>query len=144
MDNNSEAIRVLGQDEIIERLRGEPVGRIVVRRKDDMDIFPVNYVVDTSQGGPRIYLRTAEGTKLFTVNLNPQVLFEVNHFNEESGWSVVVRGTAYVVKDTAEIHHAESFDLRPWLPTLKYNFICIPCIELSGRAFTFGEEPERY
>lgn len=72
MDNNSEAIRVLGQDEIIERLRGEPVGRIVVRRKDDMDVFPVNYVVDTSQGEPRIYLRTAEGTKLFTVNLNPR------------------------------------------------------------------------
>lgn len=57
---------------------------------------------------------------------------------------MVVRGTAHVVKDSAEIQRAETLDLRPWLPTLKYNFVCIPCRELSGRAFVFGEEPGRY
>ena len=39
-------IDALDRDECLAKLRSAELGRIVVRRSDDMDIFPVNYVVD--------------------------------------------------------------------------------------------------
>ncbi|PRQ10330.1 pyridoxamine 5-phosphate oxidase [Corynebacterium sp. 13CS0277] len=138
--SNHEAITHLSRDEAFARMATESLGRIVVRRKDDMDIFPVNYVVD----GETVYFRTAEGNKLFTVALNHDVLFEVDHVEGDAAWSVVIKGTAEVVKDAARIHHADSLGLKPWVPTLKYNFVAITPNEVSGRAFALGEEPERY
>lgn len=147
--SHNESITVLPVEESLAHLRTQTLGRLVVRRKEDMDIFPTNYVVDTNnpftEDGTAIYFRTAEGTKLFTVNLNPDVLYEVDHVVEgESAWSVVVKGTATLVKDTDEVQHADSLDLKPWVPTLKYNYVRITPTSISGRAFTLGEEPERY
>ena len=52
-------IIILSAEESLERISAESLGRIVVRRKDEMDIFPVNFVV--AEGV--IYFRTAEGNK---------------------------------------------------------------------------------
>ena len=144
-----DAITVLSEEQSLERMKTQSVGRLVVRRANDMDIFPINFVVDTNnpfaEDGTALYFRTAEGTKLFTVNLNADVLFEVDEFHEgENAWSVVVKGTAALVKDTNEANHADTLGLKPWVPTLKYNFVRITPKSISGRAFVLGEEPERY
>lgn len=81
----SEPITILDPSDSLSRLSSESVGRLVVHRKDDLDIFPVNFVLDKSAGQPRVYFRTAEGTKLFSVNLNSDVLFEVDRFDEAGG-----------------------------------------------------------
>lgn len=142
---SDDAIKILSDDACLEKLRGEQLGRLVVRRKDDMDIFPVNFVLDTSAEAPCLYFRSAEGSKLFSVNLNHDVLFEIDHLDgQEHAWSVVVKGTAEVVKTFAEIRHADSLDLKPWVPTLKYNYVRINIDSLSGREFDLGDEPERY
>ncbi len=142
---SNDAIKVLDEQACLEKLRGEKLGRLVVRRKDDMDIFPVNFVLDESDEAPCLYFRSAEGAKLFSVNLNHDVLFEIDHLEgEEHAWSVVVKGTAAVVETFAEIRHADTLDLKPWVPTLKYNYVRINIDSLSGRAFDLGEEPERY
>lgn len=129
----------LNEEKIRELLGTVTLGRLVVRRSDDMDIFPINYVID-ERGA--IFFRTAEGNKLFTINLNHDVLFEADRVFEDHAWSVVVRGTAEVLRHTADIDYADSLGIKPWVPTLKYNFVKITPTELSGRMFQFGEEPE--
>lgn len=140
MESMSSPVIVLTEDESYSKLETEKLGRLVVRRSDDMDIFPINYVID----GKNIYFRTAEGNKLFSVGLNNYVLFEVDNSTAYTAWSVVIKGHAEIVRDYSEIQRCDSLPLRPWVPTLKYNYVRIEPKEISGRAFRLGEEPERY
>ena len=39
---------------------------------------------------------------------------------------------------------AEDLPLKPWTPSLKYNFVEITPREVSGRVFRLGEEPQRF
>ncbi|AIG64616.1 pyridoxamine 5-phosphate oxidase [Corynebacterium atypicum] len=138
-DASEAIIQYLDEEKSRELLHTVSLGRVVVRRSDDMDIFPVNYVID-----PRgdIYFRSAEGNKLFTINLNHDVLFEVDHVVDGRAWSVVVRGMAEVLQHAEEIEYAEGLGIKPWIPTLKYNFVKVTATEFSGRSFQLGEEPE--
>ncbi|MDO5076242.1 pyridoxamine 5'-phosphate oxidase family protein [Corynebacterium sp.] len=140
MAEQNEVVKILSAEECFERLASQELGRIVVRRKDDMDIFPVNYVVD--QGC--VYIRSAEGNKVFTVALNHDVLFEVDLVEVETAWSVVIKGEAELLTRSEDIAHADSLPLTPWLPTLKYNYVKITPNQISGRSFLLGDEPERY
>lgn len=142
MPYDDEVFEELSAAESLKLLESQTFGRLVVRRKDDMDLFPLNYVVHEGN----IYFRSAEGSKLFSVQLNPEVLFEGDYANFEAGeaWSVIVKGRAEVLKSNAEIAEADSLPLKPWLPTLKYNYVRIVPEHISGRTFNLGEEPERY
>lgn len=133
-------VRNLNEQESRDRLKKATLGRIVVRRSDDIDIFPVNYVLDEEN----LYFRTAEGNKLFTINLNHDVLFEVDEVKDGVAWSVVIRGSADLVQDPSEIAAIDELGLKPWVPTLKYNYVRIIPGEITGREFQLGEEPERY
>lgn len=139
-EKHTEPINEMTKEESLERLKTQELGRLVVRRKEDMDIFPVNYALD----GESVYFRTAEGAKLFSVNLNHDVLFEVDHVDGEQAWSVVIKGDAEVLKSYDDIEKADELPLKPWVPTLKYNYVRINAKEISGRFFNLGEEPERY
>ncbi|MGP6174395.1 pyridoxamine 5'-phosphate oxidase family protein [Corynebacterium sp. A21] len=141
MTTDDSVFQVLNIEESREKLNSVKLGRVVVRRSDDMDIFPVNFVLDEAG---RVYLRTAEGSKLFTVGLNADVLFEADEVKDGHAWSVVIKGKAEILKDIKEIHFADTLDLKPWAPTLKYNWVRITPVEVSGRAFAITEEPERY
>lgn len=133
-------IEVLKEDEALELMGDQQLGRLVVRIKDDFDIYPLNYVVNEG----KIYFRTAEGSKLFTVSINDRVLFEADDHTEDKAWSVIVKGRARILEKTDEIQQADELPLKPWLPTLKYNYVEITPEEISGRRFQLGEEPERY
>ena len=133
-------IEILKEDEALELMGDHQLGRLVVRIKDDFDIYPLNYVVNEG----KIYFRTAEGSKLFTVSINDRVLFEADEHTEDKAWSVIVKGRARILQRTDEIQEADELPLKPWLPTLKYNYVEITPDEISGRRFQLGEEPERY
>lgn len=92
----------------------------------------------------KIFFRTAEGSKLAGLSVHPEVLFEVDQVEGRHAWSVVVRGRARSLESFDEINRAEGLDLKPWIPTLKYNFVEISPEHLTGLGFEFGEEPERY
>lgn len=138
----SDYARVLSNEESLDVMSTQALGRLVVRRQNDMDLFPVNFKVKDG----KIYFRTAEGTKLFSLVVNADVLFEVDEVNqdEQTAWSVIVKGNARRIEDDNEMHQLEEIGLEPWLPTLKYNFVEITPVEISGRRFKFGAEPERY
>ncbi|WP_295627376.1 pyridoxamine 5'-phosphate oxidase family protein [uncultured Corynebacterium sp.] len=142
MSENNDVIERLNDDEALELLATKTFGRLVVRRKDDMDLFPLNYTVHEG----KIYFRTAEGSKLFSLSLNDDVLFEADNVDESgaSAWSVIVKGTARALTSNDEIRKADELPLKPWLPTLKYNYVEITPGDVSGRKFHLGEEPERY
>lgn len=139
MDDNT--IIEFDEARCLQLLAGTSLGRVVTVTEGRAEIYPVNYVL--SREG-KLYFRTAEGSKLAELTVHPDVVFEVDDIVDRSAWSVVVRGRARRLDSFDEINRAEELDLKPWIPTLKYNFVEITPEKLSGRGFTFGEEPERY
>ncbi|MFZ2241616.1 MAG: pyridoxamine 5'-phosphate oxidase family protein [Gordonia amarae] len=135
-----EPITVLSDDECWELLRSQSVGRIGLSVGDDPDIFPLNYVID----GDKVVFRTGEGTKLFELAVNGKVAFEVDDYNADGGWSVIVKGTADRLVNIGEINAADELPLKPWVASIKYNYVAITVAGISGRRFVFGPEPERY
>lgn len=140
MSMNDDVFRKLTVEQSLAYLADVQPGRLVLHRNKDLEIFPINFVID----GEDIYFRTAEGSKLFTLTLNHDVLFEADGVDDGTAWSVIVRGAAEVLEDSAAVAHAETLDLKPWAPTLKYNWVRIQATEISGREFEIAEEPERY
>jgi nitroimidazol reductase NimA-like FMN-containing flavoprotein (pyridoxamine 5'-phosphate oxidase superfamily) len=132
-------VTVLTETECWERVSTQRVGRLATHVGNVVDIAPINFVVD----GSTILFRTAPGSKLSELTVNHSVVFEVDAFTEETGWSVVLRGTARVLEDEAEIAAAEALPLRPFVPTLKLVFVKIEGLVGTGRSFVFGPEPDR-
>jgi nitroimidazol reductase NimA-like FMN-containing flavoprotein (pyridoxamine 5'-phosphate oxidase superfamily) len=126
--------------ELIDRdswnlLASVALGRLATSVAGQPEIFPVNFVVQQHT----ILLRTAEGTKLLNALVNEQVAFEADDHDVEEGWSVVVKGRAYVL-GASEFAEAERGQVLPWTTTAKNRFIRIVPIEISGRRFRFGGE----
>lgn len=140
MDENTDAVVSLSDRECWDRLAEQELGRLVTHVGDVLDIFPVNYTVD----GESLVFRTAEGSKLTELSINDQVLFEVDEYTDSDAWSVVVRGTATRLETAEEVRAADGLPLRPWIPTLKYNYVRITAASLSGRDIHRGAEPDRY
>lgn len=140
MEEMNEDIDRLTEGECWDRLRTQQLGRLVTHVGEVLDIFPVNYVVDDET----IVFRTAEGSKLFELTVNDEVLFEVDDHSSTDAWSVVVRGHARRLDTSAEVQAADELPLRPWIPTLKYNYVRVTAASLTGRAFRIGPEPDRY
>jgi nitroimidazol reductase NimA-like FMN-containing flavoprotein (pyridoxamine 5'-phosphate oxidase superfamily) len=139
MDNTS-AISYLSDQECLDRLAEQELGRLVTSAGGVLDIFPVNYVVD----GRSVVFRTAEGSKLTELTINDEVLFEVDDYTDTDAWSVVVRGRAHRLETSDDVRAADELPLKPWIPTLKYNYVRIEADSLSGRDFRRGQEPDRY
>ncbi|MGB4779608.1 pyridoxamine 5'-phosphate oxidase family protein [Microbacterium sp.] len=138
--DNTDAVRLLTDDECWDRLAEQELGRLVTHVGDVLDVFPVNYTVDNES----IVFRTAEGSKLTELTINEQVLFEVDEYTDTDAWSVVLRGTAQRLDTPEEVRAADELPLKPWIPTLKYNYVRIVASSLSGRDIQRGEEPDRY
>lgn len=122
-----------------ELLEGTKHGRLVVSVAGEPDIFPVNYVT----ADRKIYLRTAPGNKLAQLTINSKVLFETDGILSDQAWSVVLRGSARVLSNSAELEAVEALGLKTWVPTLKDFYVEIKPSSVSGRHFNFGEQPER-
>jgi uncharacterized protein len=136
---HDDPILALDDDQSWKLLEGTKHGRLVVTVGGEPDIFPVNYAV----GNRRIYLRTAPGNKLAELTINANVLFEADGILSDEAWSVVLRGTARVLEQSADIAAAESLGLQQWVPTLKDFYVEIQPVSISGRHFKFGENPPR-
>ncbi|SBS71349.1 pyridoxamine 5'-phosphate oxidase family protein [uncultured Microbacterium sp.] len=140
MEDNADVVTHLTDEDCWNRLGLQQLGRLVTHVGEVFDIFPVNYVVD----GRSIVFRTAEGSKLTELSINDAVLFEADRYTEQDAWSVVVRGHARRLDTASEVAAADTLPLKPWIPTLKYNYVRIEPTSLSGREFRRGEEPDRY
>ncbi len=102
----------LSQAECEERLRTQTVGRIAFFQDDEVEVLPVNYVLDEAG----IAFRTTGGSKLRPGTQYSTVTFEVDELQDDLslGWSVVVKGWADAVSDQATVDRLDATGLRPW------------------------------
>lgn len=119
-------------------LASQQVGRLVTCAEGHPEVFPVNFVLD----GESVVFRTAEGSKLGYLTLNNNVAFEVDGWNVDGGWSVVVKGSAEKITSTDELARADKMPLLPWVPTSKPIYVRIIGDKVTGRQFYFGPEPK--
>ena len=118
-------------------LASQEVGRLVTAVDNQPEVFPVNFVLD----GESVVFRTAEGTKLSNVVANDRIAFEIDGWDEEVGWSVVLHGRAELVEDADDLARFAKMPLRPWVPTIKVNWVRLSSDLMTGRRFEFGPEP---
>lgn len=125
------AIEVLDEHTCWRLVATQEVGRLAVVVDRHPDIFPVNFtVVDKS-----VVFRTAEGTKLLSVVIGPNVAFEVDGYDHdtEEAWSVIVKGSAIEVPMFDAVD--DSIPVFPWSSTVKGRFVRIVPENISGRRF---------
>jgi nitroimidazol reductase NimA-like FMN-containing flavoprotein (pyridoxamine 5'-phosphate oxidase superfamily) len=134
------AVRHLAEQECWDRVAAAPFGRLALSVFDDVDIVPVNAVLSNGD----LYFRTAPGSKLAGLTANPRVAYEIDGYDDDTAFSVVVKGTAERLERQTDIDAADQLPLTPWIPTLKYRWVRIRPTSVSGRAFRHGPEPERY
>ena len=132
-------ITTIEEDTCWGYLASQEVGRLATAKDGQPEIFPINYCVD----GQSVVFRTASGSKLQELTDNEHVAFEVDGWNDEGGWSVVIKGNAAEITDPGELALADKMPLRPWVPTVKPFYVRITPDELTGRRFTFGPEPKQ-
>jgi nitroimidazol reductase NimA-like FMN-containing flavoprotein (pyridoxamine 5'-phosphate oxidase superfamily) len=125
-----QVVGVMTTEECWEMLRANEFGRLAFHLGGEVHLTPINYAVDHGT----LLFRTAEGSKLLGVEMNPDVAFEIDEFDEHHARSVVVRGVARHLGEDEE-HRADNVPLRPWVPTLKYDVVEIRPTEISGRTF---------
>ena len=107
------------------------VGRLVLAGPEPY-VAPVNFAM--VDGG--IIFRSEPGPRLDRIQGN-RVAFEVDDHDDrtQSGWSVVVRGTAYEITldVAAEVGDARWGTVQPWAPGPKACWIRIEVESVTGR-----------
>jgi nitroimidazol reductase NimA-like FMN-containing flavoprotein (pyridoxamine 5'-phosphate oxidase superfamily) len=132
MPHGENAAQPLGRDTCLRLLRSVVVGRVAWADNDGrVTVLPVNFVVD----GDFVVFRTAEGGKLAAVQERRLLSFEGDDVEPglQTGWSVLVSGTAQVVTDTATIDRLERLPLAPWLSMPQSYFVRLCPEEITGR-----------
>lgn len=133
-ENDESAVGEISEADCWSLLGSHEFGRLAYHLVGEVSLTPVNYTSD----GTRLYFRSAEGSKLLGITMNHDVAFEIDEFDENSAWSVVVHGRARVLEGH-EADVVEALPLRPWVPTAKYFVIAIEPDQVSGRSFRLGK-----
>ena len=131
----------LNEAECVDLLGRVDVGRLGVRLRDGgVDVFPVNFVIDHGT----VLFCTAAGTKLSSIEDEPVVAFEADHFDwyERIAWSVVVKGRATPVTDQDELLELRDGELDAWQHDRKPFFVRIIPSMTTGRRFTVRRRVE--
>jgi uncharacterized protein len=139
MSIESQPISILSETECWNLLSSVALGRLVTSVDGQPAIFPVNFVVQHDT----VLFRTSEGTKLVSAAINNQVLFEADDHGVTEGWSVIVKGTARILRTDEEIDEADRAQLLPWTATVKQHYVRIRPLSVTGRRVAFGSEPDR-
>lgn len=139
MSKLAQPISVLSETECWNLLSSVALGRLVTNVAGHPEIFPVNFAVQHRT----VLFRTAEGTKLVSSAMNELVLFEADQHDVAEGWSVIVKGTARVVRGDEDLAEAEQAALVPWTAPAKQHFVRIRPLSVTGRRFAFETAPVR-
>lgn len=126
-------VDALSETQCWELLRHAEIGRLAVWVEDHPEIFPVNFAVDRGA----LVFRTAAGTKVSAALGESAVALETDGPDPASGtaWSVVVKGRAKQITDTAGLMDTVRLPLFPWQGGEKGKFVRIVPTEVTGRRF---------
>ncbi len=103
----------LTRAECMALLRTVPIGRAVYTDEALPVCSPVAFIVD----GSSLVFRTREGSRIASSVLDAVIAFEADDYDAttHAGWSVLVTGTATVVRDSATIARLEDTSPPPWV-----------------------------
>jgi nitroimidazol reductase NimA-like FMN-containing flavoprotein (pyridoxamine 5'-phosphate oxidase superfamily) len=138
MSAYDDAVTVLSEDECWSLLSSMSLGRLVTILGGKPEIFPVNFATQRRT----VLFRTAQGTKLSSAVMGDWVAFEADDHTAAEGWSVIIQGRAHELLATAEILDAEEAPLLSWPATVKPHYVRVIAMEITGRRFKFGPEPD--
>ena len=113
-------------------LESVPVGRVSFSTDGEVVTLPVNHVVD----GQDVVFRTDRGSKLSAADRQDHVAFEADDYDlrTRTGWSVLVKGRAEVVREDSEIQRLSHLGLYPWVTAVNRPFwIRIRPTSVTGR-----------
>src|SRR5688572_128323 len=121
----------LSRAECWKLLSGCEIGRLGVLVDSAPEIYPVNFVVDQDH----VVFRTAGGGKVRGLERSPDMCFEVDRADpdEQSGWSILIKGRAEVVHDSETSRRLAASPLRYWAPGEKAIWVRIAPREITGR-----------
>ncbi len=125
-------LQAISEEDCFALLGNQDLGRLVVVRDGQPEIFPVNYALD----GRTVVIRTQPGVKLSYAAL-ARVAFEVEDIDRErrEGWVVVVKGLGEDISDAIDplSDHARARAVRPWVSGAHESHIAIARPVVSGR-----------
>ncbi|MGO0603736.1 pyridoxamine 5'-phosphate oxidase family protein [Brevibacterium linens] len=128
---NAESPWTLDAADCWDLLRSASVGRLAVIVDGAPEIFPVSFTVEHSA----LVIRTGDGTKIDAVRGHPRVAFEIDGVDEQTAFSVVVKGDAKEIKAPDELRDTVSLDVSPLQAGTKNHFVRILAEEVTGRSF---------
>ena len=125
-----QGLEILSEDQCMELVATESVGRIAVSVAALPAIFPVNYKIV----GGNVLFMTGEGVKSHAALHGTVVGFEVDHVDAEhhGGWSVMLVGQARMVNED-ERQALGDVGISPWAGGDRSNLVSIHPEFVSGR-----------
>jgi nitroimidazol reductase NimA-like FMN-containing flavoprotein (pyridoxamine 5'-phosphate oxidase superfamily) len=122
-------LRELDSSECLELLGTRSVGRVAFCTDEGPVVLPVNYVVR----GEDVLFRTSPHNSIARYASGHPAAFEVDEVDDftQSGWSVLMRGTAELVEDVHDIP-TESRPV-PWAEGTRSLFVRVRTRSITGR-----------
>jgi len=132
-------VEELSEDECLELLGTNSVGRVAVVRNGQPLIFPVNYVLE----GRGVAFRTDPGTKLTWATVG-RLAFEIDSTDplHREGWSVLVQGIGREITDAVDPWSKRILarSLVPWAGGEKDHWVVISSPVFTGRRIVHRPE----
>lgn len=106
-------------------------GRVAFDDEDGLTVLPVNCLFT----GNVVVFRAEPGSKLDSLGQGRAVAFEADHIDPiaESGWSVLIRGTAAHVIDPDRIATLAETETHAWAPGAHDRWVEIDPQQITGR-----------
>jgi uncharacterized protein len=139
-DQPESRLQALTRDQCLDLLRSHLfLGRIGYVVDGLPIIVPVNFVVD----GESVVFSTAKGSKLSWLSNHSRVAFQADHDrpSDQSGWSVLIHGTAREVIDPVELAVLRTGSLHSWAIPSADHWVRISIDRISGRRIERAVRP---
>jgi nitroimidazol reductase NimA-like FMN-containing flavoprotein (pyridoxamine 5'-phosphate oxidase superfamily) len=125
------SFEVLSDEECLQLLAREPVGRIGLTASALPVVLPVNFVLD----GSRVVFVTDPGLKLDAARAHDVACMEVDRYERwtHCGWSVLATGRLREIVDADEVEAVRQLPVRPWADLHARHWVELRIELLSGR-----------
>lgn len=120
----------LTEEQCWSLLEANEFGRLAYKLEGQVQIVPINYVVNDK----KLVFRTAAGRKLDGLLADHDVAFEIDQVGANWASSVILRGDARELTGD-EAAATDDLPLRPWLAGAKSHVVEIAPNELTGFKF---------
>lgn len=129
MNDSARAMSRLPSEECWAILQRSGTGVLATSEGGHPDLFPLNYLAD----GHTLIFRTAPGTKIRALEVNPNAAFAAQGQDADGHWSVVIRGKVEATSDQVEIVGSGALELAAWAPGSKRVFLRLTPTSVQGR-----------